>query len=154
VDDESGDERKTLYTFKAPAWWIALVQTKLAHRGAKRAALAAIHERFKVRLDEGSFSRAARGKRVQIDVALWLSDVLGIPPPLFIPQTEGLARAFVAEASLQQGVSPLLAAISAEVSEEETVGAGRPIHGDDELPRPRLGPVRAPPRRRRTGQHR
>jgi hypothetical protein len=38
---------------------------------------------------------------VQIEVAVAVSQLLGVPPPIFIPTTEAIARAIVAELALR-----------------------------------------------------
>jgi hypothetical protein len=119
-----------MHTFEAPPWWLALVAEKTAERGIKRRLLDDL-QRLGVEIDEPALGRAIRGERVQIEVARRLSDLLQIPPPIFLPDTEADARAIVAELAIRAGIAPKIAEIRAGVAAEETARQPTSVESKD-----------------------
>lgn len=147
-----GPVTKRGQTFPVPEWWVALVRDRTSAHGSQQGVTQAVKAKFGAEIDGPEMTRIRKGERVTIDMSVWVSDVLGIPPPLFIASTEREARAFLAERVLLRGVSPQVDALRAGVVAEENVRQPTVVQPDHETSRPggkrrRVGPVRAGPSR-------
>lgn len=108
------------HTFEPEKWWLEAVQAACAVRGVKAQLVRAWRAKYKdIAMDEPKLGRAISGVRTQITVAVRISALLGLPPPIFVPKSPDEARALMAEVALRTGIDPKTAEIRAGVEDDE-----------------------------------
>lgn len=131
------------FTFQPPAWWSDAVFAKTRKKGIQIQLITTLKTQYAMEVDPSEMSRCLRGGNVQYGLAHYLSLLLEVQQPLFVPITPEesermgqqreltLARAR-AEPRLTREVDPLIKALRESVEAEANGNVTR-----DQIPRVR-----------------
>jgi transcriptional regulator with XRE-family HTH domain len=138
-------ERERPGGIDVPAWWMARAKAKRSEDEMSQEQLAeAVSTTMKIKVDQSRVSKCLRGITATIPLLDAISTALGIPPPVFVTESEQEARELAGQQARSRARERMLAEADARQKEnrakalhlETSQTEGRNSQHGDEVERP------------------